>query len=200
HSPVGGAAHSAPGCRQFAFNRTVRGRSMNEIRTRRHLLAPEIIQTSAMDCGPASLKCLLEGYGIPVSYGRLREACQTDVDGTSIDVLEVVANQLGLAAEQVMLPTDHLLLPEADALPAVLVVRLPNNFTHFLLVWRRHGSFVQIMDPASGRRWLTGRRLLEEVYVHTARVPGADWRAWAGSDDFLRPLAARLRALGCGRD
>jgi len=141
---------------------------------RRRLLVPEVVQTSAMDCGPAVLKCLLEGYGIPVSYGRLREACQTDVDGTSIDVLEVVANQLGLAAEQIMLPTDHLLLPEADALPAVLVVRLPNNFTHFLLVWRRHGSFVQIMDPASGRRWSAGRRLLEEVYVHTARVPAAD--------------------------
>lgn len=167
---------------------------------RRRLLVPEVVQTSAMDCGPAVLKCLLEGYGIPVSYGRLREACQTDVDGTSIDVLESVANRLGLAAEQVMLPADHLLLPEADALPAVLVMRLPNNFTHFVLVWRRHGPFVQVMDPAVGRRWLTGRRLLEEVYLHTARVPAEGWREWAGSDDFRRPLAARLRALGYGRE
>jgi len=52
-------------------------------RRRRALLAPEVVQTSAMDCGPASLKCLLEGFGVPVSYGRLREACQTSVDGTS---------------------------------------------------------------------------------------------------------------------
>jgi ATP-binding cassette subfamily B protein len=167
---------------------------------RRRLLVPEVVQTSAMDCGPAVLKCLLEGYGIPVSYGRLREACQTDVDGTSIDVLEAVAGRLGLVAEQVMLPVDHLLLPEADALPAVLVVRLPNDFTHFVLVWRRHGPLVQVMDPALGRRWLTGRQLLDDVYVHTARVPAEGWREWAGSDDFRRPLAARLRALGCGRD
>ena len=54
----------------------------------RRFLAPEVVQTSAMDCGPATLKCLLEGFGISVSYGRLREACQTDVDGTSIDTLE----------------------------------------------------------------------------------------------------------------
>jgi ATP-binding cassette subfamily B protein len=167
---------------------------------RRRLLVPEVVQTSAMDCGPAVLKCLLEGYGIKVSYGRLREACQTDVDGTSIDVLEAVAGRLGLAAEQVMLPVDHLLLPKADALPAVLVVRLPNDFTHFVLVWRRHGPLVQVMDPAVGRRWLTARQLLEETYVHTARVPAESWRVWAGSDDFCRPLAARLRALGCGRD
>lgn len=58
---------------------------------RRRLLVPEVVQTSAMDCGPAVLKSLLEGYGTAVHYGRLREACQTDVDGTSIDVLEEVA-------------------------------------------------------------------------------------------------------------
>ena len=57
-----------------------------------------------MDCGPATLKCLLEGFRIPISYGRLREACQTDVDGTSIDTLEAIAPQLGVAAEQVLIP------------------------------------------------------------------------------------------------
>ena len=78
--------------------------------------APEVVQTSAMDCGPAALKCLLDGYGIPVSYGRLREACQTNVDGTSINTLEDVAVQLGLDAEQIMIPADHLILPEAAML------------------------------------------------------------------------------------
>ncbi|HTC48481.1 MAG TPA: cysteine peptidase family C39 domain-containing protein, partial [Candidatus Aquilonibacter sp.] len=57
----------------------------------RRWLVPEVVQTSATDCGPAALKCLLEGFGIPVSYGRLREACQTDVDGTSIDTMEEIA-------------------------------------------------------------------------------------------------------------
>jgi ABC-type bacteriocin/lantibiotic exporter with double-glycine peptidase domain len=112
----------------------------------RRWLVPEVIQTSAMDCGPAVLKSLLEGFGIPVDYGRLREACQTDVDGTSISVLEETAVRLGLAAEQVMLPRDHLLLPEAEALPAILVVRLPSGLTHFVLVWRRP------TDPLS-RSW-----------------------------------------------
>src|SRR5215213_134553 len=106
------------------------------IRNKRTWLAPEVIQTSAMDCGPAALKCLLEGFGIPVSYGRLREACQTSVDGTSIDTLETLAQTLGLEAEQVMMPVDHLLLPEADALPAIVVLRLPSCLTHFVVVWR----------------------------------------------------------------
>ncbi len=116
---------------------------------RRQLLVPEVVQTSSMDCGPASLKCLLEGFGIPASYGRLREACQTDVDGTSIDTMEEIAIQLGLNAEQVMMPVDHLLLPEANTIPAMVVVRLPNGYNHFVVVWRVHiNRFVQVMDPA----------------------------------------------------
>ena len=55
---------------------------------RRRFLATEVVQTSAMDCGPAALKCLLEGFRVPASYARLQEACQTDVDGTSINTIE----------------------------------------------------------------------------------------------------------------
>ena len=169
-------------------------------RTRRRLIVPEVVQTSAMDCGPAVLACLLQGFGIPAEYGRLREACQTDVDGRSIDTIEALAGRLGLDAEQVMVPTDHLVLPEARALPALLVVRLPEGLTHFVLAWRRHGPLVQVMDPALGRRWMTAGRLLDEVYVHRHPIPAADWFAWACSEEFRRPLARRLSALGIGRD
>ncbi|HEY0004109.1 MAG TPA: ATP-binding cassette domain-containing protein [Pyrinomonadaceae bacterium] len=164
--------------------------------TARRLFAAEVIQTSAMDCGPASLKCLLEGHGISTSYGRLREACQIDVDGTSINTLEEVAVQLGLDAEQIMIPVDHVLLKPAQALPALIVVRLPNNNTHFVVAWRRAGRVLQLMDPGSGRRWTTGKQFLRSLYVHTLRVPAADWREWSGSGEFLRPLRQRLARLG----
>jgi ABC-type bacteriocin/lantibiotic exporter with double-glycine peptidase domain len=168
------------------------------LRTRR-LLAAEVVQTSAMDCGPAALKCLLEGFGIPVSYGRLREACHTDVDGTCIDTIEETAVQLGLAAEQVMVPVDHLFLPEAAALPAIVVVRLVSGFTHFVVAWRRHGRVVQVMDPATGRRWPTCKRFLDEVYVHTMPIPTAAWRAWAETHEFCGALRRRWAVLGLAR-
>lgn len=166
----------------------------------RRLFAPEVVQTSAMDCGPASLKCLLEGFGVPVSYGRLREACQTDVDGTSINTLEEIAKQLGLDAEQVVVPLDHLLLAESESLPAILVVRIPNGFTHFVVVWRKHGPFVQVMDPGSGRRWMRASRLLEDADLYTAVLPVEVFREWATSDDFVLPFRRRLAALGCGAE
>ncbi len=163
--------------------------------TRRRLLAPEVVQTSAMDCGPAALKCLLEGFGVAVSYGRLREACQTDVDGTSIDTVEQIAQELGLDAEQVMLPIDDLLEPAAAALPALVVVRQPSGFTHFVVLWRRCGRFVQVMDPAFGRRWMTRDRFLADVYRHTATVPATAWREWAASPESLALLSRRLERL-----
>jgi ATP-binding cassette subfamily B protein len=159
-------------------------------------LVPEVVQTSAMDCGPASLKCLLEGFNVPISYGRLREACQTDVDGTSIDTLEVVANQLGVEAEQVMIPVDHVLLSEAAVLPAMVVVRHADGATHFVVIWRRHGSWIQVMDPAIGRRWVNCQRFTEEIYRHVLPVPAIDWRDWAASNEFLKPLRQRLSLLG----
>lgn len=98
-------------------------------------LAPEVVQTSSMDCGPACLKSLLHGLGIVINYGRLREACQTSVDGTSIDALEEIACELGLNAEQVLVPVRHLSLREAQVTPAIIVSQLPNNFLVLIMFY-----------------------------------------------------------------
>lgn len=157
--------------------------------------APEVVQTSSMDCGPAALKCLLEGFRVPISYGRLREACQTDIDGTSIDTLELVAGQLGLDAQQVLEPVEHVLQDNA-ALPALLVVRHADTSTHFVVVWRRMGPWLQIMDPGLGRRWVRAARFRDEVHRHEVSVDAEDWRAWAATETFLAPLRRRLVGLG----
>jgi ABC-type bacteriocin/lantibiotic exporter with double-glycine peptidase domain len=159
-------------------------------------LVPEVVQTSAMDCGPATLKCLLEGFHIPVSYGRLREACQTDVDGTSIDTLEDIANQLGVPVEQISIPVDHIFVPAAAALPAIVVTRHRDGAPHFVVAWRRHGAWLQVMDPSIGRRWVTCDKFAEEIYHHTQGVSAMEWRRWAATGDGLDPLRHRLTALG----
>ena len=166
----------------------------------RRRLAVEVIQTSGMDCGPAALKCLLEGFGVPASYGRLREACQTDVDGTSIDTLEDIAGRLGLDAEQVMIPVDHLLLPEAAATPAILVTLTPGGMTHFVVLWSAGAGFVQLMDPGSGRAFVRAAAFMRRVFVHRKPVPADALRAWLGDDDFLAPLRRRMRDLGVAPD
>ncbi len=161
----------------------------------RRFLIPEVVQTSAMDCGPASLKSLLAGFDIPVNYGHLREACMTDVDGTSIDTLEEIAVALGLDAVQTMVPADHLLRLETQALPALVIVRLPNGLTHFVVVWRVHKFFIQIMDPGTGRVWWMHKRLLNDLYLHALPVDEEFAQSWISDTPFLAPLQARLISL-----
>ena len=159
---------------------------------------PEVVQTSATDCGPAAMKSLLAGMGLSIDYRRLREACQTDVDGSSIDKLEELAVQLGLDAEQMMLPIDHVFLPEAKALPAIIVSLTPGGRPHFVVIWKQVGPFVQVMDPASGRHWMTAKTLAARLLEHSTPAPAEAWRAWAGSDQAASALRHRLRALGLG--
>lgn len=163
--------------------------------TRRYFV-PEVVQTSMTDCGPASLKALFGGYGIYLSYGRLREACQTDIDGTSIDSLEDVSQKLGLAVSQAIIPADFLLLEAAACLPAVVVVLLPDGGAHFVVVWRVHGPLVQIMDPAVGRVWMDRQSFLGSLYIHQQEGPRAAWEEWSQSAAFTAVLEQRMRAVG----
>jgi ABC-type bacteriocin/lantibiotic exporter with double-glycine peptidase domain len=165
-------------------------------RPRARTIIPEVIQISATDCGPASLKSVFAGMGRELNYRILREACQTDVDGTSIDTLEELSRQLGLDAEQVMLPMDHVFLPEAHALPAIIVTLSAGGRPHFVVLWRRIGPFVQVMDPLTGRRWTRVETLVSTIYRHTTSVPAAAWREWAGSEEAVAALERRLRMLG----
>ncbi len=167
-------------------------------RRRRKRLVPVVMQASALDCGPAALQALLGGYGVAADRQRLRRQCAVGRDGSSTDVLEQVARRYGLEARQVLVPVDHVLQPEAQTLPAVAVVRQGPHLTHFVVLWRSGYGRTQVMDPARGRRWPPASRLLEHLYVHRAEVPAAAWRAWAATDDFTAPLAARLAALGIG--
>lgn len=159
------------------------------------LLAPEVVQTSTMDCGPATLQSLIRGFDLSVSYGRLREACQTTVDGTSISTMDEIARFLGLDTEETMLPADHVFLDESHALPAVMVIRNPDGTNHFVVVWAVAGPWVQVMDPAQGRAWMLRSALLQRLYVHTMSVPAADWRAHVAEDEFQAALDARLARL-----
>lgn len=159
-------------------------------------LVPEVVQTSTMDCGPASLKALLEGYGIPSSYGRLREACHTDVDGTSIDTLEEIANQAGLDAEQILVPAEHLIREKSKNLPGIAVIKLPNGNTHFLVIWSVIKNFVQVMDPAKGRRWIPKKEFFKDLYIHRHPIPAERWKKYAFSTSFISDLTDRMIELG----
>jgi ATP-binding cassette subfamily B protein len=164
----------------------------------RKLFIPEVLQTSMMDCGPATLKSVFDGFRRPINLERIRERCQTDVDGTSISAMQETADRLGLEAAQVMVPKDSLLLPEAACLPAIIFLVNPDGLLHFVTVWNKIGRWVQVMDPGRGRVWMRDKALLDHVALPTLMLPKSRWRAWAGGPDFAGPLRAKMRAVGVG--
>ncbi len=180
----------------------------------RHYFVPDVPQTSSLENGLAALKCVLDGFDIPVSQRRLQEILQPAVQVTTLDRLEQAVRQLGLEAEQQMTPIDHFLLSEEN-IPAIVVARQssihpttqPSNHptiqppnhpaTHprFLVVWRKHGPFFQVMDPAVGERLLTEQRLLDELEIQTRPMTTPEWRKWTADTDFSHSLRQRLTKL-----
>lgn len=152
-----------------------------------------------MDCGPAVLAALLMGLGLRADYNKLREVCFTDVDGTSIDTIEELASHMGLDALQVVVPRDHLPIEEAHLLPAVALTHTPEGLAHFVLVWRRRGRRLEVMDPAIGRRWVEIDAFLADLYHQDLVVPAADFEDWARTPDFSTVLAGQLMGLGMSR-
>jgi ABC-type bacteriocin/lantibiotic exporter with double-glycine peptidase domain len=166
---------------------------------RRRWLVPETTRISEADCGPAVLRSALAGFGVEVDYGQLREACQRDVDGASVDTLEQLLGELGLTAEQAMLARGELWRSEAGRLPAIAVQRRDTDGGRFIVLWRRLGAWVQVMDPATGRHWLRRRDLERRLEVHSHELPATSWRARMSSESGSRLLRARMLALGVSR-
>lgn len=166
---------------------------------RRRLFVPEILQTSGMDCGPASLKALLAGLGVPVNYERLRDACRTGADGTSIDALEDLCDALGLEAFQEMAPIADAFSILTHRAPCIVVVKGAGGAPHFVVVWRVLAGLVQIMDPAEGRRWLTKTAFMRELHVHAQPFDPPTFSEWFATTAWSSLFERRAERLGAPR-
>ncbi len=162
-------------------------------------LAPKTAKTVALNYGLASLKSILLGYNISINDSQLEAAMPIataevaaaaevgDEDELSLEALALMAGQFGLSAESVLLPAEHLLLPEA--LPAIVAMRpVGAELPHFVMIWNRLGPLYQLMDPRFGRRWLTQEALLGELYNVSLSLSGDD------KEQVLKSLNDSLRA------
>jgi ABC-type bacteriocin/lantibiotic exporter with double-glycine peptidase domain len=108
-----------------------------------------------------ALRAVLLAYGISFDADALLRECNVDDDGASIDDLEDVAVKYGLEAGSVIAPVEHVLLPEAKMLPAIVVLDSADDEQDFAVAWRLDGDRVLVMDPgraAGGCRAPISRR------------------------------------------
>ncbi len=127
----------------------------------RHLLSglrprrlPVMLQLGAVECGAACLAMILCYYGHKTTIANVRERCQVGRDGLSALDLVQAARSYGLRVRAVSLQEDDL---SHITCPAIVHW----EFNHFLIVERVSAAWVEVVDPALGRRRLTMKEFFD---------------------------------------
>ena len=134
-----------------AARRTGRHQGVKRRAAGPRLLVPETVQTSGMDCGPAALRSLLAGFG---ARGELRPAARGLPDRRRRDV-DQRAGGVG-TGRSVSTSRSSCCPPTTSRSRARRRCRrspsrgCPAACRTSSSAWRRHGRWVQLMDPATG--------------------------------------------------
>jgi ATP-binding cassette subfamily B protein len=147
------AAAASQSPKQPSANEKPRQRRSTRFRLWRKRVPP-VTQMSEVECGAACLAMILQYYGRKTSVSEIRDRCGIGRDGLSALAIVKAARQYGLRVRAVSLPnTDFRYV----TLPAIIHW----EFNHFIVVERWSPRYVDVVDPALGRRRLTAEEFDE---------------------------------------
>jgi ATP-binding cassette subfamily B protein len=149
-----------------------------------------IQQIDEMDCGAASLGMVCRAFGRKVSLSRIRQLCNTSLDGTSLNDICRAATELGLAARALKISKRNL-----NHVPLPAIVHWEGN--HWVVLLEVKRRYVRVADPALSIRKIrraefeekwTGYAALFDFTAAFAEAPVAQQSyAW------LLPILGKLR-------
>ncbi|NJP04563.1 MAG: ABC transporter ATP-binding protein [Chloroflexaceae bacterium] len=170
---------------------------MQAVKTRRRaFLAPTIRHNETLNPMSAVLHSVCAGYGLHsngVSSAVLAEA-------NTPFALQEHAIQAGLVATPFMVPPDLLTNPPLFQHP--LIVRSiadEDAPARMMIVWNQLFTWIQLMDTATGQRWVNQQQLIAETAVDTVTLTPDEWLAMATSSLWQPLWLHRLQALGFER-
>lgn len=163
---------------------------------------PFVPQFEVADCGAACLAMVLRHHGSHVELADIRRRLGGGTDGTSATALLNVARACGLRGRGVALDVEDLgyLAPGAV---------LHWGFNHFVVFERVRGKWVELLDPARGRKRLSldqfrrsfsGVALLFEKDDGFVPVPAGRSKLWNYLTQLVaqRSVIARVLLLSMG--
>ncbi|MGH9836127.1 MAG: peptidase domain-containing ABC transporter [Blastocatellia bacterium] len=153
---------------------------------------PVIMQMGVTECGAACLAMILSYFGRKTQVVELSESCGVGRDGLTARTITKSARHYGLRVKAFSLePSQFKHVP----LPAIAHW----NFSHFVVVERWSPQTVEIIDPAIGRRRLTGEEFdAGFTGVVLTFEPGVQFerRSVAGKSSWRNYLKQILRLPG----
>ncbi|MEV7545606.1 peptidase domain-containing ABC transporter [Streptomyces sp. NPDC089915] len=115
---------------------------------------PVCFQTQVSDCGPAALVTVLRHHGVDVSLDAVRARADSGRNGASARVLLEIAREYGIKGRGVRADLDAL----ARLRPGAILFW---NFNHFVVLEGAGKEYVDVVDPAYGRRRLSRASVAE---------------------------------------
>jgi ABC-type bacteriocin/lantibiotic exporter with double-glycine peptidase domain len=112
---------------------------------------PYVQQLEAADCGAACLAMVAGYHGNAITLDQARTVAGRNRGTDALSIMQG-AEQIGLRARGVRIE-----LPELRHLPRGSILHW--DFSHFVVLDRVHGSSVDVVDPAFGRRALSIEQL-----------------------------------------
>src|SRR5579883_1356557 len=111
---------------------------------------PEILQLNAVECGAACLAMILSYHGRKTSISEVQKQAGIGRDGLSARKMVQIARHYGLKVRTISLANNDF---RYLSLPAIIYWQ----FNHFMVVERWTTNYVDVVDPALGRRRLSAR-------------------------------------------
>jgi len=121
---------------------------LKQRRRRRGKRIPVCLQTQESDCGPAALTMTLRYRGVNARLDEIRTLANAGRSGASARTLLEIARSHGVAGRGVRTGLDGL----SRLTPGAILFW---NFRHFVVLEAVGRNYVDVVDPASGRRRLT---------------------------------------------
>ncbi|GER90303.1 NHLP family bacteriocin export ABC transporter peptidase/permease/ATPase [Dictyobacter vulcani] len=112
---------------------------------------PVILQMSAVECGAACLAMILHYYGRKTGVAEIRNHYNIGRDGLSARSIVQAARDYGLRVRAISMQRNDF---RFVSLPAIVHW----EFNHFIVVEHWTPQYVDVLDPAVGRKRLTGEQ------------------------------------------
>src|SRR5579862_7687506 len=159
----------------------------------------ELRQVTAVECGAACLAMILNYYGYACRIAEVQERCGVGRDGLSAYALVKSAKVYGLRVRAISLKENDF---RYVSLPAIIHWQ----FNHFLIVERWSHKWVDVVDPAVGRRRLSAEEfdegftgvvlMLEPGNQFQRRAPQKALSLWSYLSSFLSMRTVLAQILG----
>lgn len=153
----------------------------------------KVRQHDNTDCAAACVASVCAHYGLRLPLLRIREACGTGPDGTSLQGIIDACGRLGMEAAGLRAKEKHITDLQEAVKPVILHLRKKNGWLHYVVLYAIDDSTATVMDPEDGEIHRMSPADLEEEWSGfiVALAPSPAFQ----KGDRRTPVLARFREI-----